>query len=172
MISFGINETKDCHTWIDHVMKRFGPDVRIILTGISMGAATVMLTAGSTLPKNVIGVLADCGYSSAPDIIKKVIRDIKLSPGILYPLVRYSGILYGGFDVEKADVLSAVRNATVPIIFIHGETDDFVPHDMSRLLYENCPTKKIFVSVPGAGHGLGYPMDPEGYIEKVNDFFN
>lgn len=172
VISFGVNETKDCRLWVEHVINHFGPEVKIILTGISMGAATVMLTAGSPLPENVIGVLADCGYSSAPDIIKKVIGDLKLPLGIIYPMVRWAGKLFGGFDVEDADVLAAVRNTTIPIIFIHGDTDDFVPHDMSKLLYENCPTKKLFVSVPGAGHGLGYPMDPEGYMEKVKGFFS
>lgn len=171
VISFGVNETKDCRLWVEHVINHFGPEVKIILTGISMGAATVMLTAGSPLPENVIGVLADCGYSSAPDIIKKVIGDLKLPLGIIYPMVRWAGKLFGGFDVEDADVLAAVRNTTIPIIFIHGDTDDFVPHDMSKLLYENCPTKKLFVSVPGAGHGLGYPMDPEGYIEQVQKFW-
>lgn len=171
VISFGVNETKDCRLWVEHVINHFGPEVKIILTGISMGAATVMLTAGSPLPENVIGVLADCGYSSAPDIIKKVIGDLKLPLGIIYPMVRWAGKLFGGFDVEDADVLAAVRNTTIPIIFIHGDTDDFVPHDMSKLLYENCPTKKLFVSVPGAGHGLGYPMDPEEYIEQVQKFW-
>lgn len=171
VISFGVNETKDCRLWVEHVINHFGPEVKIILTGISMGAATVMLTAGSPLPENVIGVLADCGYSSAPDIIKKVIGDLRLPLGIIYPMVRWAGKLFGGFDVEDADVLAAVRNTTIPIIFIHGDTDDFVPHDMSKLLYENCPTKKLFVSVPGAGHGLGYPMDPEEYIEQVQKFW-
>lgn len=171
VISFGVNETKDCLAWVNYTVNYFGPDVKIILTGISMGAATVMLTASNPLPENVIGVLADCGYSSAPDIIKKVILDLKLPIGLVYPLVQWSGRLFGGFDVADANVLASVQKATVPIIFIHGETDDFVPHDMSKLLYENCPTKKLFVSVPGAGHGLGYPMDPDGYMEKVKDFF-
>lgn len=171
IISFGVNEAKDCRAWVDYAINYFGPETKIILTGISMGAATVMLTAGSPLPKNVIGVLADCGYSSAPDIIKKVMKDLKLPVNLLYPMVRLAGKLYGHFDLEDADVLAAVQNATVPMIFIHGETDDFVPHDMSKLLYENCPTKKLFVSVPGAGHGLGYPMNPEGYIEQVHKFW-
>ena len=171
VISFGINESKDCLAWVDFVIEYFGPDVKIILTGISMGAATVMLAAGHLLPKNVIGVLADCGYSSASDIIKKVIGDLHLPSSIVYPLVRWAGKIYGGFDVEKSDVLSSVKKATVPIIFIHGESDDFIPHEMSKLLYENCNTKKCFLSVPGAGHGLAYPMDPDDYIAKVQKFW-
>ena len=74
VISFGINERRDCRAWVDFAVEHFGPDVKIVLTGISMGAATVMMAAGEPLPANVIGVLADCGYTSAKDIIKKVIR--------------------------------------------------------------------------------------------------
>lgn len=171
VISFGVNERKDCRAWLDFAIQYFGKDVKIILTGISMGAATVMLTAGNPLPKNVIGVLADCGYSSAPDIIKKVIRDIKLPVSIVYPFVRLSGKLFGGFDIKDADVLAAIKKTTLPVVFIHGEDDDFVPHYMSKLLYDNCPTRKVFVSVPGAGHGLGYLKDSEGYIDKVQKFW-
>ena len=71
-ITFGINERRDCLGWIDFAIKKFGPDVRIMITGISMGAATVMMASGEDLPKNVICTLADCGYSSAKEIIKKV----------------------------------------------------------------------------------------------------
>ena len=63
IISFGINERKDCFKWIEFVKKTFGEDTKIILTGISMGAATVLMTAGMDLPRNVIGVIADCGYN-------------------------------------------------------------------------------------------------------------
>lgn len=171
VISFGINESKDCLAWVAFAVEHFGPDVKLILTGISMGAATVMLATRNALPSNVIGILADCGYSSAEDIIKKVLKDLHLPSLMVYPLVRWAGKIFGGFDTADADVLSAVKRASVPIIFIHGETDDFVPHDMSKLLYENCPTRKLFVSVPGAGHGLGYPMNPEGYIAQVQKFW-
>ena len=74
VISFGVNEHRDCLAWVQFMLRHFGPDVKIILTGISMGAATVLMAAGHPLPKNVLGVLADCGYSSARDIIKLVIR--------------------------------------------------------------------------------------------------
>ena len=89
IITFGINEKKDCLAWIDFMIKHFGTDVKIILTGVSMGASTVMLAAGEELPENVIGVLADCGFTSAKDIIKKVIRQMHLPPNLLYPFVNW-----------------------------------------------------------------------------------
>jgi pimeloyl-ACP methyl ester carboxylesterase len=88
IISFGVNEHRDCLAWLDLVIREFGPDVQVILTGISMGATTVLLAAGTELPKNVIGVLADCGYTSAHEIIQVVAKLIKLPPKLSYPFVR------------------------------------------------------------------------------------
>ena len=88
IISFGVNEHQDCLRWVDFVIREFGPDVRIILTGISMGAATVLLAAGTELPKNVIGVLADCGYTSAHEIIQVVAKTLHLPPKLSYLFVR------------------------------------------------------------------------------------
>ena len=170
VISFGINESRDCLAWIDFLISRFGNDVKIILTGISMGAATVMITAGKDLPENVIGVLADCGYSSAKAIIQKTIREMKLPPALLYPFVKLGARLFGHFNLEETSPLEAMKNCKLPIIFVHGESDDFVPCDMSREVYEVCQSPKLLLTVPGAGHGLGYIMDMEGYLKNVVEF--
>ena len=81
-ITFGILEHRDCLAWVDFAIRHFGPDVKLLLTGISMGASTVLMAAGQPLPPNVIGVLADCGYTSAREIIQKCAADMKL-PGKL-----------------------------------------------------------------------------------------
>lgn len=171
VITFGIKEHRDCLDWLDFAMKRFGPDCRIILTGISMGASTVLMAAGRELPKNVIGVLADCGFTSAKDIIQVVIRMMKLPPRLAYPFVKLGARLFGGFDLEETSAIDAVNKIRVPVIFFHGETDDFVPCRMSRENYEACTAQKALVTVPGAGHGLAFPMDPEGYLKALADFF-
>ena len=170
VISFGINESRDCLAWVDFAISRFGDDVRIILTGISMGAATVMIAAGEELPKNVICVLADCGYTSARDIIKKVIRDMRLPANLLYPFVRLGARLFGHFDPDKTSPLLAMKRCRVPVIFFHGDADDFVPCDMSRDLYDACTSTKKLVIIEGAGHGLCYPMNKEKYIDAVKQF--
>lgn len=170
VISFGINESKDCLAWIDFMIDHFGKDTKIILTGISMGAATVMIAAGNDLPENVIGVLADCGYSSAKDIIKKTIREMKLPPDLLYPFVKLAAKIYGHFDLEETSPLEAIKNCKLPIIFIHGEADDYVPCEMSRQVYEACPSPKTILTIPGAGHGLGYIMNLDGYLKTVVAF--
>ena len=170
-ITFGVNEHRDCLSWLDLMLQRFGPDVKVILTGISMGASTVLMAAGRELPPNVIGILADCGYNSAKDIIKKVIRDMKLPAGLAYPFVKLGARLYGGFDLEETSPEEALKNCRVPVIFFHGENDDFVPCEMSKRNYDACPTRKMLVTVPGAGHGMSYLIDPEGYLKALNDFF-
>lgn len=171
VISFGVNESRDCHTWLAFMQQRFGSDAKIILTGISMGAATVLLAASRELPENVIGVLADCGYSSAPDIIRKVIQDMKLPVNAAYPFVRLAGKLFGGFDIEAADPAAALQHCKVPVILFHGAADDFVPCEMSRINYDHVQSRKALVVIPEAGHGLSYPVDPDGYIAALKDFW-
>ena len=171
VITFGVREHRDCLTWVDFMVKHFGPDVKIILTGISMGAATVMTAAGKPLPPNVIGVLADCGFSSPEAIIREVIRQMGIPDRLGYPFVRLGALIFGGFDPEETSAVEALKNARVPVIFYHGEDDAFVPCDMSRECYAACASQKRLVTVPGAGHGLSYPKDPEGYLGQLRDFF-
>ena len=171
VISFGINEHRDCLAWVDFMVSHFGPDVKIILTGISMGAATVVMAAGEELPPNVIGVLADCGYTSAKEIICKVIKDMGMPVQLSYPFVKLGARLFGRFDLEQSAPIEAIRRAKVPVIFFHGENDDFVPCAMSKAVYDACPTRKHLQTVPGAGHGLAFPKDQEMYLKVLKEFF-
>jgi fermentation-respiration switch protein FrsA (DUF1100 family) len=172
VITFGAKEHKDCLYWVEYMVKRFGPDVKIILTGISMGAATVVMASGCDLPKNVIGVLADCGCSSAREIIKLVIRNrIGLPPDLAYPFVRLGAKLFGGFDPDTASPVDYIKNTKVPVIFYHGDADDFVPSYMSQDMFDACPSRKELVIIPGAAHGLSFPKDPDTYLRTLSAFF-
>lgn len=171
VITFGINEHRDCLKWVEFMIEHFGPDVKIILTGISMGASTVLTAGGQPLPQNVIGILADCGYTSAKDIIYQVIRQMGLPPKISYPFVKLGARLFGHFDLDETSPIEAVKKCAVPVIFFHGESDDFVPCDMSRENFEACASRKRQVTIPGAGHGLSYAVDPQRYLEELRDFF-
>lgn len=171
VITFGIRERRDCLAWVTHAVRRFGPDCRLIITGISMGAATVMMAAGEELPPQVKGVLADCGYTSPREIIEKVIADMHLPPRLVYPFVRLGARLFGRFDLEETSPIEAVQRARVPVIFVHGEGDDFVPCEMSVRLYAACASApKRLVTVPGAGHGLAFSVGKESYLEALRDF--
>ena len=171
VITFGIREHRDCLAWVDFMVKKFGPDVKIILTGISMGAATVVMAAGQELPENVIGVLADCGYNSAKDIMIEVQKQMGYPPVITYPLTKLAARLFGGFDLEELSPEQAVKNCKVPVIFYHGDTDDFVPCWMSQRVYDACPSRKAFITIPGAGHGLAYAKEPQHYLATLREFF-
>ena len=170
-ITFGINERRDCLKWVDFMVGHFGSDVKIILTGISMGAATVLMAGAEELPPNVIGILADCGYTSAREIMEVVIGKMGLPPKLSYPFVRLGARIFGHFDPDETSPVEAVKKCKLPVIFFHGEADDFVPCYMSRANFEACASRKRIVTIPGAGHGLSYAIDPDGYVEELYAFF-
>lgn len=169
-ITFGIREKFDVIDWANYAAERW-PGVKILLSGLSMGAATVLMAAAEEeLPANVRGVSFDCGYSSVRGILCEHSRMMGLPAKPAYFLIRLSARLFGGFDPETGDVLAAARQSRVPVLFIHGEADNFVPWEMSKALYEACPTAYDFVSVPGASHGLAYMEDTPRCVRALSDF--
>lgn len=170
-ITFGVKEHLDCLKWIDFMIRHFGAEVKIILTGISMGASTVLMASGFDLPENVIGVLADCGYNSCKDIMFEVMRGMKLPPKLCYPFVKLGAKLFAHFDPDQLSPEDCLRNCRVPVIFFHGEDDDFVPCRMSQINYDACASRKELVIIPGAAHGLSYPVAPDRYLKALWDFF-
>ena len=172
VISFGINEHRDCLAWVDFAVNHFGPDVKIVLTGISMGASTVLMAAGKPLPSNVVGVLADCGFSTPKEIIKKCSRDLHIPAGIIYPFIKLGAKLFGHFDLEEYTPLEAMKTCKIPVIFFHGEDDAFVPCYMCHEIYDACTSPKKMVTIPKAGHGLVYLIDNDCYFNSVVEFFS
>ena len=170
VITFGIKERFDCLEWIRYANRRFGEQIPIVLMGISMGASTVMLAAGLDLPENVKCVLADCGFSSPKEIIQSVIKSMHFPVKLAYPVVRLSGRIFAGIDIEEVSCVDAVRRSKVPILFIHGEGDNFVPCYMSRSCYEACGAQKKLLLVEGADHGLSHCVDNKSYENAVEEF--
>ena len=171
LITFGILERRDCLAWVDFAIKEFGSDARLILTGISMGAATVMMAAGTELPPQIQYVLADCGYTSPKEIISKVMVDMKLPPRLLYPLASLGARLFGHFNLNEYSPMEAMKACKIPVVFAHGDADDFVPYDMSVRLFEACTGRhKKLVTIQGAGHGLAFPVAQEEYVEALREF--
>ena len=169
-ITFGIKEKRDCLRWLDYIRETFGPEQPVILTGISMGASTVLMAGGAELPDNVVGILADCGFTSAPAIILDIMRRWPLLT-LLYPFVWLGARLFGGFDLYEDSAVEAVQRCKVPVLFIHGEADTFVPERMSRENHGHCAAPRAIFTVPGAGHGLSYVLDKEGYLRAMREFF-
>ena len=170
-LTFGIKERRDCLSWIDFVIEKAGENAKIVLYGMSMGAATVLMAAELRLPKNVVGIVADCGFSSPYGIIRKVVKEMRYPTAVTTAFIRLGGIIFGGFDLCSASAAKAMESCDAPVLFIHGDGDKFVPHEMSRENYEHCrsQSKQILV-VPNAGHGMSYMVDKEKYLATVTAF--
>lgn len=168
-ITFGIKERFDLLDWVKYAIERFGGDVKIILYGISMGAATVLMAAGEDMPENVKGVIADCPYSSPVDIIARVGG----ASGVPEPFVKLFAItgarIFGGFSLLESSPREAVKRARVPILLIHGEADTFVPAYMSDEIYAANPNI-ILKKFPEADHAVSYLCDTDGYLALADGF--
>lgn len=169
-ITFGIEERRDCLTWINYALDRFGKDTKIILAGLSMGAATVLMATNLEMPENVVGIMADCPFSSPKAIIRKVCRDMHLPPKLMYPFIKLGARLFGHFDLEECSAVSSVQNTRIPILLIHGEDDRFVPCNMSRKIAKASAAPITFITIPDAGHGLSYLVAPKQYEEATIAF--
>ncbi len=169
-ITFGVEERWDCLSWTRYAVDRFGSEIKILLVGLSMGAATVLMASGLQLPKNVVGIIADCPYTGPGEIIRSVCRSIHLPALLLYPLVMIGALLYGRFYIWKGSAVRAVADTKVPILLIHGEDDRFVPCEMSRQIHAVNPRMITLVTIPEAGHGLSYMLDPKQYELSVENF--
>ena len=169
-ISFGTNERYDVLAWTNYAVKRFGEDQRILLAGISMGAATVLMASELNLPKQVRGILADCPYTSPAEIIQTVGKSKGIPMKLALPMAEFGARVLGGFSLYSASALTAVRRSKIPILLIHGEADRFVPCEMSRRIAEANPKLIELHTFPGAGHGLSYLVDTERYVSLVQEF--
>lgn len=168
-ITFGINERRDCLTWVNYCIGKFGMDTPIILWGLSMGAATVLMASDLNLPANVKGIIADSPFSAPCEIIKKVCKDMHYPPTLLYPFVKLGATLYGHFDLEECSAYQSLANTKTPILLFHGDDDRFVPHEMSVTLSKLSPMV-TFVSIPKAGHGLCYMTEAQTYHDSAIKF--
>lgn len=168
-IAFGIQERQDLLKWVEYAIDRFGPDVKIILYGVSMGGATVLLASELDLPQNVKGIIADCPYSAPIDIILHVGKKMPIPTWLIRPFAILAAKIFGSFDLTETDAVKAVKNATVPILIIHGESDGFVPQEMSNIAEHN-PEMVTRHTFPGADHGISYLVDAPRYRQIVTAF--
>lgn len=170
-LTFGVNERFDCLSWASYAAERFGNDVKIYLYGISMGAATVLMASALPLPKSVSGIVADCGYTSPKAIICSVLRDHHVPAAPVYAVAHLGARLFCGFDLDSASAPDALRRSHIPVLFIHGDDDRFVPCRMSRENFEaSAAEHKKLLIVRNAGHGLSYMLDRPAYLSSLHSF--
>lgn len=170
-IGFGWHERRDYLKWIQYILQITGSEAQIVLHGVSMGGATVLMTSGEELPEQVKAIVADCAYSSVTAQLSYQLKRLYKLPGFPFvPVASAVTKLKAGYRFSEASALKQVHKAKVPILFIHGEADTFVPFAMLAELYEACQSPKEKFVVPGAGHGLAYDTHKEAYKERVGAF--
>lgn len=171
-ITMGWLDRLDMLDWINYLINTYG-EIRIVLHGVSMGAATVMMTTGEKLPSNVKCCIADCGYSSVWDEFKNEIKQTYHMPPIpiLVPSTIVSKIC-NGYGFKEASCIKQLKKSVTPTLFIHGEEDLFVPYRMMDLNYNAAACEKEKLSVPDAEHAEAHLVHPELYWSNTFRFID
>ena len=173
-MGFGLTERYDCLDWANWANQNGFSDLPIYLCGISMGASTVLMAAGLDLPENVHGIMADCGFTSPHAIFKHVMENNLhlyyrgITAAIANDMCK-KRIQIGTKDYSCTE---ALKESKVPVIFVHGTDDKFVPVEMTYENYKACTAPKRLLIVPGAEHGMSYLVNKEEYVKAVKEFWH
>ena len=154
-VGFGVLDRFDTLEWVRYVRERFGKNIKIVLHGTSMGGATVLMALGlPEIQETVSAVIADCAYTSPADVFSSVIqKDYHLPPSAIIRLTSARSRRVAGYSFDEYSTLDALKDNRVPVLFIHGKEDKFVPTWMSQMNYDFCSSKKRLLFVENAGHG-------------------
>lgn len=170
-IGMGWTDHTDCMLWIDYILSQ-NEAASIVLHGQSMGAATALMMAGDqNLASNVKAVISDCSYTDAYTMFGEKIKEWFSLPA--FPFVDSARLVLkmrGGYDLMDASALEAVKNAKIPILFIHGDQDAMISVDMSKDLYEAANCEKELLIIEGAGHAQAQDKDPDTYFVTISSF--
>lgn len=169
-IQMGWLDRLDIKSWIDVAHRTFNAD-KIVIHGISMGAATTMMTAGDPTPDFVRCFVADCGYTSVWDQFAYVTHhDYGLGE---FPFMHIANQICKwkyGWDFHEASALEQVRHCDKPMLFIHGDADTYVPYEMVHQLYQAKPRNKAIWEAEGTMHARAYHDYPKEYTHQVKSF--
>ena len=171
-IGMGWKDRLDIISWINFIIKE-NPNAEIVLHGTSMGAATVLMTSGENLPSNVKAIVADCAYTSAWDEFSYQLETyLKVPSYYILNVTNMVTKLKAGYSLKEASALESVKKATVPILFIHGDKDKFVPYSMMDKLYDATSSPKEKLTIDGGEHANSDLVSPFLYWLTVEDFLN
>lgn len=171
-VSMGWLDRLDMVDWINSIAQE-NPKSKIIIHGVSMGAATTMMTTGEELPENVVLAIEDCGYTSVKDIFTdQCIRKYHLPPKLVMPSATLINKLVNGFFFGQASCVKQLKKSKTPTLFIHGDKDDFVLPENLDVVYEACAAPKAKHIVRGAEHALSSHWFHEEYWQTVDAFLD
>lgn len=171
-IGMGWKDRLDIISWINFIINE-NPNAEIVLHGTSMGAATVLMTSGENLPSNVKAIVADCAYTSAWDEFSYQLETyLKVPSSYILNVTNMVTKLKAGYSLKEASALECVKKATVPILYIHGDKDKFVPYSMMDKLYDATNSPKEKLTIEGGEHANSDLVSPFLYWLTVEDFLN
>ena len=171
-ITYGLKERYDVRDWTNVIRERLGDEMPIYLDGVSMGCATVLMASALDLNPCVKGIIADCGYTSCYDIIKKVCTaDMHIPYFPVIPILNLFFKIRTGYFMNEVRVYDEVKKTRLPVVFAHGKADEFVPCEMTLKNYDACNSKKWLLISEGAQHGMSYVKSPEVYKKYISELF-
>lgn len=169
-ITMGVKESEEVALWAAKIKER-DPEAKIVMHGVSMGAATVLMTAGRYEVPGLAAVIEDCGYTDAYEMFSNQLGVIFGLPEFpIMPCVDVVSGIKTGAKVSDADPLKAMPDIKVPVLFIHGDADTLVPPAMLERLYNRCNAPKTKLIIEGAGHGDAMKADRNAYWKAVFGF--
>jgi len=172
-ISFGWQDRRDYLGWIKKLLQVNGHHTDIVLFGVSMGGATVSMMSGEQLPKQVKAIIADCGYTSVEEELAYLLkRQFHLPKYPFVPLVSFINRHRMGYFLRDVSSVEQLRHNHLPIFFIHGEQDVYVPSWMLKKNYQATNSPKQMWQVPNASHAESFWIDPAEYQKHVSAFLD
>lgn len=170
-LGFSEHDRRDVAKWVDLINEMYD-DPKIYLHGVSMGGATVIHCSNMKL-KNVCGIIDDCGFDSIIGISKHLMNDIYHMPYFPFGyLAWFWSIIITGISFNTSIGEDCVRDTDIPILFIHGRQDNYVPCWMSEKMYKACASAKELHLIDDCGHAAAYMMATEEYTSAVNRLMN
>ena len=173
-ITMGVKDRLDCVAWATSLVEKYGTHTQILLHGVSMGAATVLAASGEEqLPKQVIGIVADCGYTDVKEALLVQMKALFHVPSRLFvPICSWYASHKAGFSFSEGKPIEQVKKARAPIFIVHGEDDFIVPVSMAYKLYDACQSEKDLLIVKHASHAESIAVNPEDYHKKMENLFD
>lgn len=169
-ITFGIKERFDLLKWIEYTDKRHCGKAKILLAGVSMGAATVMYTLGLELPQCVKGAVCDCGFDTPKHVIGFALREVfktKWLADFMSNFVSFAALFKIGSFLGKVNTSKSLKHNKLPVMFAHGKADDVVPYSMYEKNISVGDFEKIKVTSENAAHGLVFYYEYEEYRKAL-----
>ena len=171
-IGFGALDRFDVQMWTKKIAELF-PDTSIFLHGMSMGAASILQSADLELDPAVCGIIADCGFSSTNEVFRNLVGGLYHLPATPFvDIFEAVNRMTAGYGFSDADSVRSMEKSRLPLAYICGDCDRYVPLDMAMRIYNSCVQDKVLLIAKGAGHAASFMTENEKYRNLITEFIN